>query len=568
MYAKDIARKEVLTALKKAIGKKFTVTTDMIGAAPKPELGDFSFPCFALAKGMNRNPMEIATELAAKIGPSSMIKKIVATGAYVNFFVDPIEYGNHVLTDVLKGRSRYGRSTTGKGKKVLVEFANLNTHKEIHVGHLLNLSLGQAVTNLFIANGYDAVPIAYINDLGNNVARCLWGLIKLHPNEEPDPKDRLNFLGKIYTEATLAIGEDQVKRDEVSVIQRDLEKGEGEWIALWKKTVKWSLDDLKAMYAEFGLEIDHIYLEHELIDETHEIVNKLLTGGIARMSEGATIVDFEDQKLGVNLLRKTDGTLLYNAKDIALALRKEHDYHADRSVIVVDVRQSLAFKQLSATLKKMEFPREVMHLAYDMVTLPEGAMSSRKGNFIRYNDLRDAMLISLIDSTKLRHADWKDKQIKQTAMTLTLASIKFMMLRQDAGKPIVFDMQEAMSTEGYSGPYLLYTIARIQSLMGKTSVLPKADAFLLTSPIEQSLIRLIANYPDVVMSAGADLKPSMLAQYVFELAQMFAHYYAEVRILDDADQSIVAARLAVVAAVEQTVKNVLDILNIAVVKQM
>jgi arginyl-tRNA synthetase len=568
MYAQSLAKKEAFTALRKAIGKKFTLSADMIGAAPKPELGDFSFPCFSLAKGMGRNPAEIATELAAKIGPSSLIRKIVAVGPYVNFFVDPVTYGNHVLADILKGKSRYGRSTTGKGKKVLVEFANLNTHKEVHVGHLRNLALGQAVTNLFSANGYDATPIAYINDLGNNVARCLWGLTKFHAGEEPEAKDRLNFLGRIYTESTQAIGEDQTKRDEVSVIQRDLEQGTGEWIALWKKTVKWSLDDLKTIYDEFGLKLEKIYLEHELIEETHDIVNKLLTEGIAKMSEGATIVDLEEQKLGVNLLRKTDGTLLYNAKDLALALHKEHDYRADRSVIVVDVRQSLAFKQLSATLKKMDFPRETMHLAYDMVTLPEGAMSSRKGNIIRYSDLRDAMMTALTDSTRLRHADWKDKLVKQTAMTLALAAIKFMMLRQDPGKVLVFDMEEAMSTDGFSGPYILYTIARIQTLTKKSSTVPKADAGLLTHPSELALIRLLASYPAVVMAAGADMHLSMLAQYAFEVAQSFSSYYAEVRILDGADDATIAARLALVAAVEQTLRNVMDILNIDVVKAM
>lgn len=568
MHAKALAKKEVLTSLKKAIGKKFPITVDMIGPVPTPELGDFSFPCFVLAKGMGRKPVEIATELAAKIGPSSMIRKIIATGPYVNFFVEPIAYGNAVLSDILKGKKRYGRGTTGKGKRVLVEFANLNTHKEVHIGHLRNLSLGQAVANILAANGYESIPIAYINDLGNNVARCLWALKKFHEHEEPAPQDRLNFLGKIYAEATREIGDDEEKKAEVSVIQRELEEGKGEWIALWKKTVKWSLDDLQSIYDEYGLVLDTIYLEHELIDETHLIVNKLLTDGIARMSEGATIVDLETQGLGVNLLRKTDGTLLYNAKDIALALHKEKDYHADRSMIVVDTRQALAFKQLSATLKLMNFPREVIHLGYDMVTLPEGAMSSRKGNIIRYNDLCDAMLTALMDSTKLRHPEWKEKKIRANAMTLVLAAMKFMMLRQDPSKVLVFDMEEAMSTVGFSGPYILYTIARIQSLKAKTSLVPKLDAGLLSHPIESSLIRLLAQMPEMILQSGAEIRPSVLAQYVFDVAQLFSQYYAEVRILDGADETTICARLALVTSVEQVLCNIMEILNITVVKEM
>lgn len=569
MYVQALAKKEAFTALRKAIGKGFTLTIDMVVDAPKPELGDLSFPCFTLAKGMGRNPAEIATELAAKIGPTSLLRKITAVGPYVNFFVDPVAYGEAVLSDVLKGKKRYGRGTTGKGKRVLVEFANLNTHKEVHIGHLRNLSIGQAMTNIFAANGYDAIPIAYINDLGNNVARCLWGLSKLHPGEEPKEEERLNFLGKVYTEATQAIGEDETKKAEVSLIQRELEEGKGEWVALWKKTVKWSLDDLKRVYNEYGLALDTIYLEHELIEETHTIVNRLLTDGIARMSEGATIVDLEDQNLGVNLLRKTDGTLLYNAKDIALALHKEADYHADRSMIVVDSRQTLAFKQLSATLKKMGFPREVIHLGYDMVTLPEGAMSSRKGNIIRYNDLRDSMLAALIDSTKLRHPEWKTKKVRTNAMVLVLAAMKFMMLRQDPGKVLVFDTEEAMSTDGFSGPYILYTIARIRSVLAKTSLVPDMSASSqLSHASEIEILKLLAQYPEVILQSGIEARPSVIAQYAFDLSQSFAHYYAEVRILDGGDEKMVRARLALVTAVEQVLKNSMDILNIDVVKEM
>lgn len=568
MYAQSVAKKEAFTALRKAIGKKFTLSADMIGAAPKPELGDFSFPCFALAKGMSRNPAEIATELAAKIGPSSMIRKIVAVGPYVNFFVDPVTYGNHVLADVLKGKSRYGRSTTGKGKRILIEFANPNTHKEMHVGHIRNFTMGQAVANLFVANGYETIPVSYINDLGSNVAKCLWGLKYLHPNEDPKSDEALNFLGRVYTEATRVIEEDPEKKVELSEIQRQLESGEGEWVALWKKTHKWSIDNFKKIFAEFGLKLDRIYLEHEYIDETREIVNKLLTDGIAKMSQGAMIVDLEDEKLGVNLLRKTDGALLYNAKDITLALHKEHDYHPDRSIYVIDIRQSLAIKQLAATMKRMGSHEEIIHLGYELVTLPEGTMSSRKGTIIRYSDLRDAMLLALIDSTKLRHPEWKEKKIKDNALTLALAAIKFMMLRQDPGKVIVFDMEEAMSTDGFSGPYLLYVIARIQTLMGKAATVPKIDAGLLTNPLEASIIRLLAAYPEILMNAGVDMKPSSLAQYAFELGQEFSHYYAEVRILDGADDKTIAARLALVAAVEQTLRNVMDILNIDVVRAM
>ena len=568
MHAHALAKKEIFTSLKKAIGKQFTLSVDMIGAAPKPEMGDFAFPCFALAKGMGRNPAEIATELAAKIGPSSMIRKIVATGPYVNFFVDSATYGNAVLSDVLKGKKRYGRGTTGKGKRVLVEYAQPNTHKEFHVGHLRNAIYGQAIVNLTVANGYDVIAAAYIGDIGAHVAKAVWGLKKFFGETKIAKEERVNVLGDAYTRATQYIEEHPDVKEEIAEIQRKLEAEEQPWFGLWEETRQWSLDDFKKIFAELGVKPSVWYYESEVEKPGKELVNTMLVQAIAKKSEGATIVDLAEENLGVFLVLKTDGSSLYATKDLALALQKDRDYHADRQIFVIDVRQSLYMKQLFATLKRIDFHKELMHLGYEMVTLPDGAMSSRKGNIIRYIDLRDAMVSALFDSTKLRHPEWKEKKIAANALTLTLAAVKFMMLRQDPGKIIVFDMEEAMSTDGFSGPYMLYTIARIQSLMGKTSLVPKPDAGLLLHPIESLLLKRLAEFPDIILQAGIDAKPSSIAQYAFDLAQEFSRYYAEVRILDGADDATLGARVALVAAIDQVLRNAMDILGIDVVKEM
>jgi arginyl-tRNA synthetase len=568
MYALSVAKKEAYTALKKTLGKQAGVTIDMLLTPPKPEYGDLSFPCFELAKGLKRNPAEIASEVAAKIGPTSLIKTISSVGPYVNFKFDEVAFAEHILSDVTKMKSRYGKSITGKGKKVLIEYANPNTHKEIHVGHLRNFALGSSIVNILRFNGYEVVPVSYINDLGNNVAKCLWGLEKLHAGEEAPADNRLNYLGKIYAEANAAIGDDEAKKAEVSEIQRQLELMEGEWVPLWKKTQKWSIDGLKEVFDQFGLEHDHIYLEHDLIDDTHKIVKRLLTEGVAKMSEGAVIVDLEEQGLSVNLLRKSDGTLLYNAKDLALAFKKEGDYDADRLIIVVDNRQSLAMRQLIATLKLMGFPGDVHHLSYDMVTLPDGAMSSRKGNIVRWTDMYDTMYAKLVKETTARHADWSTRKVNATAKSLAIASVKFVMLRQDPEKVLTFDMEEAMSAEGYTAPYVLYTVARIHTLLNKADIAPEQRPALLTHALESSLLKMISKYPDVVQGAGASYRASAIAQYAFELAQEFARYYEAVRILDDNDHDRVAARLGLLDVVRQTLSNAMGNLGIEVLKEM
>ncbi len=567
MYALQQAKKEALTALKKHIGKTFTVTGDMLSAPPKPEYGDLSFPCFQLAKGMQRNPAEIAIELSAKIGPSPLISRIHAVGPYVNFVFNTDAFAAHAVKDVLTQKSRYGKGTTGKGKRVMVEYANLNTHKDVHIGHIRNFTVGQSAVEILRANGYEVVPVSYINDLGNNVAKCIWGLMHIYPDVEPEG-DKLNFLDTAYVEGVAAVENDDTKRAEVSQIQRDLENMEGPHVALWKKTHKWSMDGLKEVFAEFGLELDKIYLEHDFIEESHEIVKKLLTDGIAKMSQGAAIVDLEEEKLGVNLLRKTDGTLLYNAKDLALALHKEQDYHADRSLYVIDVRQALAMKQLAATLKKMGFAREVVHLGYDFVTLPEGAMSSRKGTAIRWSLVRDTMMKKLVEAIRSRHADWKEKQVQKTAKALLFASIKFGMLKQDPDKVITFSMEEAMAAEGFTGPYVMYTIARISSILKKAGVKPAKEITHVGHALERELFLAIARYPEVVLQAGLQLKASVIAQYAFDVAQTYARYYESVRVLSEDDLEGTAERLALCSAVRQVLINALGLLGIAAIEEM
>lgn len=567
MYALQQAKKEALTALKKHIGKSFTVTGDMLSAPPKAEYGDLSFPCFQLAKGMSRNPAEIATEIAAKIGPSPLISRIHAVGPYVNFVFDTDAFAAHAVKDILTQKTRYGKGATGKGKRVMVEYANLNTHKDVHIGHIRNFTVGQSAVEILRANGYEVIPVSYINDLGNNVAKCIWGLVNIYPDVEPEG-DKLNFLDTAYVEGVAAVENDDAKRAEVSQIQRELENMEGPHVALWKKTHKWSMDGLKEVFAEFDLELDKIYLEHDFIEESHEIVKKLLTDGIAKMSEGAAIVDLEAEKMGVNLLRKTDGTLLYNAKDLALALHKESDYHADRSMYVIDVRQALAMKQLAATLKKMGFAREVVHLGYDFVTLPEGAMSSRKGTAIRWSIVRDNMMQKLSEAIRARHADWKEKQVQKTAKALLFASIKFGMLKQDPDKVITFSMEEAMANEGFTGPYVMYTIARISSILKKAPVKPAKEMAHVGHALERDLIMALARYPEVVLQAGLQLKASVIAQYAFDVAQTYARYYEFVRVIEESDAQGTAERLALCSAVRQVLINALGLLGIAVIEEM
>ena len=568
MYVLQTAKQDVLKIVKGALGKAYTPNIHDLETPPDPNMGNIAFPCFVIAKGMKKNPVELATEIAAKVAPKGLISKVQAKGPYVNFWIDPEKLAVRVLKEVQTAGDRFGFSTQGKGKRVMVEFANMNTHKDFHIGHLRNMLLGQAFSNVLAAAGYESIPHAYINDLGNNVARCLWAYENKHLEEIPEKGKENVYLQKLYEEGTKAMEKTKKAKDEISEIQRELESGKGPWVKLWNKTNKWSLDGFKLVFDDFGLKLVKIFLESDGISDTKKIVQDMIKNGIAVHSEGAWVVRLEDEDLGVNLLVKTDGTYLYNAKDLSLAKRKEEEYNPDRSVYVVDDRQKHVMAQLFATLKRMGFDKDLYHLAYGVVTLPEGAMSSRKGTIVLLEDVRSEMIELASAETKKRHKDWEEKKVNVTARGIAYAALKFSMLRIDPEKDVVFDVKESLSFEGFSGPYLLYVIARCQSLLEKSGEKPAEVIIGLKEPQEHALIRTIAMFPEIISKTASDYQVSRLAQYLFELGQNFNDFYAHIKVIGEENDDVRKSRLALTVAVAQTMKNGLGILGIETVDEM
>ena len=562
------AKQQVLTELKQAVGSGFSPSIDMLEVPPDLSLGDVAFPCFVLAKKLKKNPQEIAVELAAKIGPKKLIGNVKAVGPYVNFSFTTSQFGDQVLEEIHKKEDTYGTSDVGTGKRIMVEFANLNTHKDVHIGHLRNLFLGQMLVDVLKANGYDVIPVAYINDLGAHVAKSVWAMTRFHEGEVVQKDKRIDFLREVYVEATDKAEEDPSFKQEIVDVFKNLEDQKGKEVAIWKETRKWSLEFLERVYDELGLTIENWYFESQLIDKTKKIIEDLIQKGIVVESQGAWIVNLEDQDLGANLLVKSDGTLLYNAKDLGLALKKEEDYHPLKSIYVVDARQAHALQQLFATLKRMEFDRDVSHLSYEFVALKDGAMASRKGNVIRYEDFRDALIEEASKQTASRHPDWKAKQIDEVARAVAFAGMRFGMLKQDPEKKILFDFEEALSFDGFSGPYLLYTNARISSLLKKAGKLkPSRSTKKLTSALEHRLLVLLSQYPEELFEMASTSHLSRMAQYLFELAKAFSSYYNDVQILQGEEEEM-TQRLALLQAIRQVLQNGLGLMGIETVQEM
>ena len=568
------------------------ILASQIDRPAKPEMGDLAIPCFLIAKETGENPVDIARDIAQKFGTETRyIQKVEAAGPFVNATIDSGEFVHQLIREIEQKKQEYGKSDDGQGKRLVFEYAQPNTHKEMHVGHLRNLILGVSLVRILRQTGWDLIPVSYHGDVGAHVSKCLWYLVKNNTKDgfsltelteagvqaflDSVPAENRNgkYLGRMYTEATRALGDDEVAKAEVSNVQRALEAEDPAWHLLWKETRHWCLDEMKELFEELGVEIDRQYLESEVVHRGQEMVDELLDKGVAKESEGAIVVDLEDKDLGVFLIRKSDGTSLYATKDLALAYLKQKEYpKMERSVMLVDSRQSLYFKQLFETLARMGYSVPTEHIGYEFVTLKDGAMSSREGNIVTYQDFRDEVFRYAWKETADRHTDWSEGQVKYTAWALALAGMKFGMLRQDSEKIYTFDLKEALSFEGDTGPYAQYAVVRLHSILKKADYpnirgKEDPDCRVLVEPQEKQLALIISRLPDIIARAGAEMRPSLIANWCLDAARVSNAFYRDLPVLD-ADPKVKDARLRLVYAARDAMMLGLDLLGVPVPEEM
>ena len=548
------------------------VNTDIqLTRPPNPEMGDFAFPCFEYAKKQNNNPADIAQRLAESLDDENeLFTDIQAAGPYVNFTLNTGRIGKEVVAEILEQKEDYGKSNLDQDH-VLVEYPSPNTHKEFHVGHLRNICIGNALVELYKNNGYEVSVVNYVNDIGVHVAKSLWGILNLYNGEVPKENTQ-KWLGKVYSEASQKIAENDDLKQEVEEIKKKLTSKDEQIWNLFKKTRAASLENFDQIYEEMGVVHDKVYFQSEIVERGQELVDELIEEGIAEEGEkGAIIADLEEYDLNIALLRKSNGEGLYLTSDLALAENKFEDFNVDESVNITASEQDLHFKQLFKILDLYGFDQEMSHIGYGLVTLPEGKMSSREGNIVLYRELKEKIFTKLEQETKERHSDWPAQKIKNTAKKLTLAVLKFDLQKHEAQKNITFDIEEATSFSGYSAPYILYVVARINSLIEKSDVsLEKytKDLSLLEEQEEKQLILKMAELKNVLKESLQDYNTSQIARYCFDLSQLFNDFYNKHQILNLEDERQIKAKLSLCLAVKQTLDNALNILTIDSLEEM
>lgn len=571
----DSLRTQLASLIRQEVDSSFQVqiTDDEIlndlASVPNLKLGHLSFPCFKLSKALKKNPKEIAETLAGNWNHGLVATEVKAVGPYLNFFLNPQFYGETVLEPMVA--NQYFSVEKCSEKPFLIEYSQPNTHKELHVGHMRNLCFGHSLILLFKYCGNNVVSCTFPGDVGTHVAKCLWYL-KYHNKETIPSEHKGEWLGQMYSAAhnrledEVGTPQEAINREQLTEILKQIERKEGEFFDLWQETRQWSIDLMKEVYQWAGVSFDKWYWESDVDSDSVQLVKKLFAEGKLIEDQGAIGLNLEDEKLGFALFLKSDGNGLYSTKDLELARRKFAEYDPQESIVVVDMRQELHFKQVFAAFEKLGLgdSSKCRHLKYNFVELPDGAMSSRKGNIVPITELIENMKSTITSEYLERYRkEWSDEDIESTANAVAKGAIMYGMNRMDPNKKIVFDMKEWLRLDGESGPYIQYAHARICSLLTKfgennTNV----DWSLLTHERETELLIHLSQFNPAMFKSLEAYKTSGICNYLYDLAKLFNSFYQACPIGKLEDENLKSTRLALVSAIQKALSQGLNLLGI------
>ena len=529
------------------------------------DLGDIAFPAFSLAKVERKAPQAIAADIVEKID-TTHFDKVVATGPYVNFFLNKAEISGQVIKEVVKEGADYGQQNEGKGENVTIDLSSPNIAKPFSVGHLRSTVIGDALSNIFRKMGYNTIKINHLGDWGKQfgllmVAYKKWG------SQEAVEANPIDELLQLYVRINAEIENDPALDDEGRLWFKKLEDGDPEATELWQWFRDESLVEFNRIYELLGVEFDSLNGEAFYNDKMDEGIKILEEKGLLEESKGASIVNLDDVNLPPAMIKKSDGATLYITRDIATAMYRARTYNFVKSIYVVGQEQSNHFRQLKAVLKKMGFDwsDDMTHVDFGLVTKNRQKLSTRKGNII----LLEPTLQEAISRAKSQIED-KNPELENkeaVAHAVGVGAVKFYDLKTDRRNGYDFDLEAMVSFEGETGPYIQYAYARIQSILRKADFTPDANAdYRLNDAESWEIIKLLQDFSRVVKRAADNYEPSLIAKYAISLAQAFNKYYAHTRILDESPER--DSRLALSYSTAVVLKEALRLLGVDAPEKM
>ena len=529
------------------------------------DLGDIAFPAFSLAKVERKAPQAIAADIAEKIDQSAF-EKVVATGPYVNFFLDKSKISDQVIKSVIEAGADYAQQDEGHGQNITIDLSSPNIAKPFSVGHLRSTVIGDALSNIFRKMGYNTIKINHLGDWGKQfgllmVAYKKWG------SKEAVEANPIDELLKLYVRINAEIENDPELDEEGRKWFKKLEDGDPEATELWQWFRDESLVEFNRIYKLLGVEFDSLNGEAFYNDKMDEGVQILEDKGLLKESKGASIVELDDVNLPPAMIKKSDGATLYITRDIATAIYRARTYNFVKNIYAVGQEQSNHFRQLKAVLKKMGFDwsDDMVHVDFGLVTKNRQKLSTRKGNIILLEPTLQEAISRAKAQIEEKNPELENKE--EVAHAVGVGAVKFYDLKTDRRNGYDFDLEAMVSFEGETGPYVQYAYARIQSILRKANFTPSTDAtYSLSDPESWEIIKLLQDFSRVVKRAAENYDPSLIAKYAINLAQAFNKYYAHTRILDESPER--ESRLALSYSTAVVLKEALRLLGVDAPEKM
>ena len=566
---KDQVAKALAESIEALAGNAVLTAEDvsnMLEYPPDPAMGDLALPCFRLSKSLRRSPVQIAAQLAEQV-KCACVSRIAAVNGYLNFYLSEDVLCSTVVNEIMEKGDKYGAPTFGQGKEVVLDYSSPNVAKPFHIGHLGTTVIGHSLKKLHEFAGYHCTGINYLGDWGTQFGKLI-AAYKKWGSREMVEEGGIDTLVDLYVRVNNAISgneeqgipADPALADESRAEFRKLEEGNEENLALWRWFVDISLKEYEKTYKQLDITFDSYKGESFYTDKMPAQVQKLRDMGLLKIDDGASIVDLEEYGMPPCLILKRDGSTLYPTRDIAAAVYRKNTYNFDKAIYVTSAGQSLHFKQWFKVVDMMGYTwaDELVHVPYGTVSINGAKLATRTGNVILLRDLFAAAIDKVADIMEEKSPNMPNKA--EVAEAVGVGAIVFYYLSNNRIRDINFVMEDALSFDGNTGPYVQYTYARTCSVLSKSEGKVSEGAMKVTSAEESALVKTLARFPEEVLNALESYEPSIITRYILDVAADYNRFYHNCPILTAEDEDVIRTRVRLTEATKTVLGNAFDLI--------
>ena len=559
-------RSMIAEAIAEKTGLPAEEIAGLLETPPNPELGDFAFPCFRLAKTLRKAPPLIAQELAESVALPEGVGSAQPAGGYLNFTLDRSAQARAVLSRIYAEGARYGGSSEGAGRNVCIDYSSVNIAKPLHIGHLPSTVIGNALYRICRHMGYHPVGINHLGDWGTQFGKMICAY-KAWGDRETIERGGVDELVKLYVRFHQEAEQDESLNEAARGWFKKIEDRDPEATALFEWFKKITLEEVQQVFDLMGIRFDSYAGESFYNDKMDRVVNELSEKGLLKLDQGAKIVDLSAYKMPPCIILRSDGATLYATRDIAAALYRKDTYDFAKCLYVVAYQQDLHFRQWFKVVELMgyDWAKDLVHVSFGMVSGTEGAFSTRRGNMVKLRDVLNAAIEKTGEIMKEKSPDLENRDA--VARDVGVGALVWNSLYNGRIKDVVFDWDTVLNFDGETGPYAQYTHARACSVLRKAQPQGEIDYSLLSDDESRGLIAALAAFPNAVREAMDKYEPYLVSRAVMAICQAFNRFYYQQRIMAE-DAALRNARLTLTDATRRVLAIGLDLVGLAAPERM